>query len=170
MVHGGGQSSLFYEVQRFRQFSIWLILLSLSLLFGLIFYWQIILGVPIGHRPAADYTVVLLWLVGGIGLPVFFYLLRMTTVVDGEGITVKFFPMYTRRIALQDIADFRIKHYEFLDYGGYGIRMGALNVSGNFGVELLLKDGEKLLIGSQHSTRLAKSIAEAIHRDNQVIG
>jgi len=162
-MHQESHSSiLFYEVQRFRQLSIWLILISVSMLFGLIFYWQIILGVPVGNRPVADYMVILLWLVGGVALPVFFYVLKMVTIVDGESITIHFAPLHKTRIILQEIAELRVKKYEFLDYGGYGIRNGALNVSGNVGVELVFKNGEKLLIGSQRSKELAQSISTAM--------
>lgn len=51
------------------------------------------------------------------------------------------------------------------EYGGWGIRFGpsgkALNVSGNEGVQLILNNDKKLLIGSQKSDELLHAINEA---------
>ena len=51
------------------------------------------------------------------------------------------------------------------EYGGWGIRgwggKRAYNVSGNRGVELTLKDGHKVMIGSQRAEDLARAIIEA---------
>jgi len=45
------------------------------------------------------------------------------------------------------------KYKPLLEYGGYGIRgfgnNRALNISGNTGLQLVFKDGRKLLIGTK---------------------
>jgi hypothetical protein len=50
-----------------------------------------------------------------------------------------------------------------LEYGGWGIRCGfkgarAYNVSGNKGVQLILQNGKRLLIGSQKPDELVEAI------------
>ena len=48
------------------------------------------------------------------------------------------------------------------EYGGWGIRYGrggkAYNVSGNKAVQLVLKNGKRLLIGSQRPDKLVEAI------------
>lgn len=67
---------------------------------------------------------------------------------------------------MSEIAHFEARTYSPLrEYGGWGIRgfgsNRAYNVSGNHGVELVLKDGRKVLIGSQRADDLALAIAAA---------
>lgn len=68
-----------------------------------------------------------------------------------------------RKIPLDQVRGAKEVEYDAVrDFGGYGIRSGrrgqAYIASGNRGVELELRDGEKVLIGSQDPARLAKQI------------
>jgi hypothetical protein len=69
-----------------------------------------------------------------------------------------------RRISLNQVRTAKAVEYDPIrDFGGYGIRSGlrgqAYIASGSGGVELELRDGRKILIGSQDPARLAKQIA-----------
>lgn len=89
-------------------------------------------------------------------------LFAMTTLVTGDTLCVTFgwaFPLYRRVIRIADITRAEAVTYSPLgEYGGWGIRgMGkntALNASGNRGVRLTLRDGRRVLIGSQRPDAL----------------
>ena len=85
--------------------------------------------------------------------------------VQGATLTYRFFPFHgkPRIVDLLDVrAALAVKYRPIRDYGGWGIRIGAkgwaYNVSGDRGVELEMKDGTLLLIGSQRSEALAAAI------------
>ncbi len=98
-------------------------------------------------------------------------LFRMKTEVGDGAVTVTFgwIPTYRRRIALADILSAEpIQYNPIRDFGGWGIRgipVSGLNARGNLGVQLKLRDGRGLMIGSQVPTELAQAIrtAQSIH-------
>ena len=156
---------LFREVQRFRD--VWWIM---ALVFGVaalqwwVFLGQIVGGVPAGNRPAPDVVVLLIWLLFGIGLPVFFLLLRLEVEVTPSAVLIRYAPLFTREIGRNEIAGVEALTYGPLrEFGGWGIRgwggRVAYNVRGNQGVELTLRDGRRVLIGTQRAAELAAAIA-----------
>ncbi len=73
------------------------------------------------------------------------------------------FPFKKEAIPFSEIAKCDARQYSPIkEYGGWGIRYGtkgmAYNVSGDRGVQLELTNGKRLLIGSQRSEELAKTI------------
>ncbi len=156
---------LFREVQRFRD--VWWIMV---LVFGIaalqwwIFLGQIVGGTPVGNRPAPDALVLLIWLLFGVGLPVFFLLLGLEVVVSPDAVTIRFTPLLVRVIDPREIAVVEPLTYRpLVEFGGWGLRgLGgrvAYNVRGNQGVELTLRDGRRVVIGSQRAADLAAAIA-----------
>ncbi len=146
----------FRETQRFRQLWLWffLIVTAAFLIYGLI--QQLYLGVALGNNPVSDFALILLSLVFGVGMPLFFYSIRLITEVRSDGVYVKFFPFHRKfhKVDFSDIEHFEIRYYKALkEYGGWGIRYGlngkAYNVSGNKGVMLHLQTGKRLLIGTR---------------------
>lgn len=95
--------------------------------------------------------------------------LRMITLVTPAEIRVSFglIPTYRRIISIDAITSVEVVHYHPLrNYGGWGIRFGrdgerVLNARGDRGVRLGLRDGSKLLIGSQRPDELALAIEAA---------
>jgi hypothetical protein len=57
-----------------------------------------------------------------------------------------------------------ITYSPLLNYGGWGIRKGAYNVSGNKGVQFELYDDERFLIGTQKPEEFINAIHEAINK------
>jgi len=156
----------FREEQRFRQWWMWLLLLLIVALQWWGFAQQIVLGQPWGTNPAPDWMMVLFWLLFGIGLPAFFLYLRLIVTVTDDSVDIAFRPLTRRTIPIDDITSVKARTYSPLrEYGGWGIRgLGnnrAYNVSGNRGVELILQDGRRVLIGSQRADDLAQAIATA---------
>ena len=158
----------YHEEQAFRQ---WWILLLIGFLVTLQwwgFVQQILLGQPWGNRPAPDWLMVLLWLAFGIGLPAFFLYLRLIVTVTEDSIVIHYRPILKREIPASEIERHQARTYLPLrEYGGWGIRglpsRRAYNVSGNRGVELILKGGDRVLIGSQRADELDRAIEMEQH-------
>ncbi|MDX2177725.1 MAG: hypothetical protein SF028_14785 [Candidatus Sumerlaeia bacterium] len=92
--------------------------------------------------------------------------LRLLTVVVPGALAVRLGVLANRTIALRDIASAEVRTYRPLrDYGGRGYRRGlagtAYNARGDRGVQLVLKSGERVLIGSQRSEELLAVIQAA---------
>lgn len=161
---------LFSEVQRFRQAWLWILVVFLVGLSWYSFLQQIVFKKPFGTHPAPDSVVWIIWAVFGIGFPIFFLNFGMMTELREDGIQVRFFPFYRRFIDLKDIQNYEVKEYHPLrDYGGWGVRWSlkkgmAYNVRGNRGVQLELKGGKRVLIGSQEPERLANMLGGVLQR------
>jgi len=155
---------LFEEEQRFCQKWIWLLVGLVAAIGWVTFIQQIVFGTPVGNHPAPDLVVWLILVLIGIGVPWLMYSLRLITRVESSRLVIRFRPLLTREILLQDIANCEARTYRPIrEYGGWGIRFSmkhgrAYNVSGNRGVQLTLTDGKKVLIGSQRADELAAII------------
>ncbi len=105
-----------------------------------------------------------------------FNLLFITTEVNEKEVVVTFgrwFPVYRKRIQLQNISETRAVYYRPIwDAGGWGIRWGCfegkrcsyLNARGDRGVFLLHGPETRLIIGSQEPEQLADAIRRAAGR------
>ncbi|HHS13321.1 MAG TPA: hypothetical protein ENN03_06075 [bacterium] len=155
----------FREVQRFRQIWGWLIVLSIAALMWYMAFQQLILGLPPGNNPAPDSLLVALWLIIGIGMPVFMGSCRLITEVREDGLYVRFAPFHRNfhRYGFDEIAEYELRTFRpVLHYGGWGIRYGsrgmAYTMSGKRGVQLVLKSGKNLLIGSRRADELRRAM------------
>jgi hypothetical protein len=98
--------------------------------------------------------LVIVLLLFSIGL---IYIFRLRTTIDERGIHYRFLPFHktTKTISWKDLEDCEVRKYSPLsEYGGWGYKLhfggnGALNVKGNMGIQLKLKSGKQLLIGTQ---------------------
>jgi hypothetical protein len=89
------------------------------------------------------------------------FLFKLTTKIDDKGIHYQFFPFHfsMKLIPWNEISKAGIRTYfPITEFGGWGLKGGfffnkgkgkAINVSGNIGIQLILKNGDKLLIGTQ---------------------
>jgi hypothetical protein len=161
----------FREEQRMN--SVWWVMLIVYAVTALIwwsFISQIILGEPWGSNPAPDWMMWLLWLGIGIGLPIFFNMMRLIVEVGPAGVRIRYAPILTRLIPFTEISLVEARKYKPIrEYGGWGIRGWsskdvAYNVKGDQGVELTLFDGRKIMIGSQKSESLAKAITDSMRQ------
>jgi hypothetical protein len=94
----------------------------------------------------------------------------MEVWIDQDGIHYRFFPLISR---VKMIAKEEIDHYEIREfrakreYGGRGVRFGFFNkrgrayiVSGNTGLQIYLKNGKKVLFGTQRSQAIGYAMTE----------
>lgn len=99
----------------------------------------------------------------------FIFFFKLKTRIDEVGVHYQFFPFHfkLKTIFWDDIKTIGIRKYDaFSEYGGYGLKGGffwkkskgsAINVSGDIGIQLTLKNDKKILIGT-----LKKNDAEAV--------
>jgi len=160
---------LFREVQYFRQPWLWLLVFGVS---GLTVYaalQQLIFDNPFGSNPGSNTLLIVLLVVFGLGFPVFFHSLNLTTEVRSDGLYYRFFPFHlsVQRIPVEDLKSFEARTYRPIrEYGGWGVKTWgasgkAYNVAGNRGVQLELVSGKRILIGSQRADELAEALALA---------
>ena len=155
------------EVQRVRQIWIWLVVLFLAGLFWYIFVKQVIMGIPLGSRPAPNLILAVFWLIFGIGFALLFISAKLITEVRNDGIYIQYVPFYWtfRKIGFRELTRYDTRTYKPIrEYGGWGIRKGrqgmAYNMSGNKGVQMEFLNNKRLLIGSNRPEELF----QAIHR------
>jgi hypothetical protein len=90
--------------------------------------------------------------------------------VTDSGVTIAFRYLWpTRRIPFEDITSVEVRRYNpLLEYGGWGVRLGPRGwgylTSGNEGVQLRLRKGLPVLIGSSRPQELAAAIRDGIDR------
>ena len=152
-----GPVTYFHEEQRFRDSWLWLIVL-------------VPFVVAVSAMLAAPRTpsgALVLALVAGVGVAVLIGLARLETSVTSDAIVVTFHGLWpTRRIKLDDIAEYAPMRYGMWDSGGWGIHLGlaglTYNVSGNEGIHFRLKRGGRVLVGTQRPGEFAAAIARAM--------
>lgn len=143
--------------------------------FGYAFYQQFICDMPFGGRPAPDGVLLffgLLMMLLGAGLLWLAFGGRLETEVREGAVWYRHYPLTGwKRWPYEEIATCEPRTYRpILEYGGWGIRGGlpgkgmAYNVSGNRGVQLLLKNGKKFLLGSNSADELAAAIREQMQK------
>jgi len=151
-------------VQRFRQWWVVVLALGLAALAWWLFVRQVVLGQEFGDNPAPDWAMWLLWAVIGVALPLTFMFARLVLDVTDQEVVVRFVPLTRRVIRLDEIESLEVRTYNALaEYGGWGIKgwtgsKMAYNVSGNRGVDLTLRDGRRIMLGSQRADELATAI------------
>ncbi|MBS1512456.1 MAG: hypothetical protein JST86_16550 [Bacteroidetes bacterium] len=156
----------FSEVQRFRIRWAWLGIIILNGFFLYIITMQLVMGKPVGSRPAPTWVLVaaetflmLLFL--------FVSSIRLQTTFNLSGIQYRYFPFQIkpRVIEWEQLTDAYLRDYQsFKEFGGWGIRSGSAasgrllntNESGKAGLQLRFKNGKLLLIGTKNPAAVQK--------------
>lgn len=156
----------FSEVQKFRQWWLWCILVGVVL-------------VPTGmtvfnkNKPATGNLVydVLIGATVPILVIILFIIMQLRTQITEQGVFYRFFPIHFQVLVItwEEVEKAYVRKYSpILDYGGWGIRLGlggkgkAYNVSGNMGLQLILKSGKKILIGTQQPNELTELLDQLV--------
>jgi hypothetical protein len=165
---------VFKEEQSFKE--TWLIIIlilaiGVPFLFGVYgIIQQIIYKIPLGQKPMSDVGLII-FTVSMFLLTLLIFLMKLSTRIDEEGIQYQFYPFHfsMKKISWDKIEKVGVRTYlPISEFGGWGLRGGfffnkgkekAVNISGNIGVQLILKSGKKLLIGTQKESE-AKSVLE----------
>jgi hypothetical protein len=156
---------VFREVQWMRRVW-WAMLLvgGIALFTWYSFVQQIVLGHLVGTNPGPDWAIAIIWLLAGVGLPLFLLSMRLIVEVYPDRVSIRYVPLLWRQIPFSEIACVQARTYRpILEYGGWGIKGWsrghiAYNVRGNRGVELKLRDGRRVMIGSQRADELEAAL------------
>jgi hypothetical protein len=151
---------VFKEKQSF--WSWWMvILLSFLLLSTLNFEWDDIKGgdfKELSVNPG-------FWIISII--IIIFSFIKLKTIINSEGIMIQFFPflLKSKFIPWSEVEQIYVKDYNpIYDYGGWGYRIGkrgkAYNTKGSNGLQLILKNGSRLLIGTQKKFELINIVSK----------
>ncbi|WP_116127478.1 hypothetical protein [Lewinella sp. IMCC34183] len=145
---------LFQEEQKFNQWWLWAILLG-SGAATLIGMWPLLVGGEL-WPPVLILGIYLAILIG-------FATVSLRTTIHPDRLSVGFPPFGAKVIRKEDISRAYVRTYSPLgEYGGWGYRMGrkgkAYNVSGDQGLQLELRNGERILIGTREPERLRMTI------------
>jgi hypothetical protein len=161
---------LYKEEQKFGRHWVWLGGLPLTagslIFFAIAINKQVIHGEPFGDNPMPDagllisglFTVLVM-----IGMMLFFYKMKLVLEIRSDGIYYRYPPLINafRKIAVKEIERIEVRKYNPLkEYGGWGIKTGtrqygkAYNVSGTTGLQLYLKNGRKILFGTQRKAAI----------------
>ncbi|WP_204218385.1 hypothetical protein [Tenacibaculum todarodis] len=147
---------VFKEVQRFIQ--TWLIVL---LAVSVIVPMAIIVNTYFEDNSNMTTNEFVLTIAGILLSVSFIFFFKLTTRIDENGIHYQFFPFHfsMRNIPWKEIEKAHVRTYDpITEYGGWGLKGGAfwnkkngkaINISGDIGIQLELKNGKKLLIGTQ---------------------
>ena len=104
-------------------------------------------------------------------LPLFLiYFTELRVEISRESLKYQFYPFHLKVYEIQhdEIETYdQITYSPLKDYGGWGInhtvKGSAYNISGNKGVKMILKNGKKILFGSQK----AKEFYEALNHTTE---
>jgi hypothetical protein len=152
---------LFFERQRFNQVWLWALILMVN--FVAIFY-LFLPHIFIMHPPGENSLGALLLVLVCLTITTLLYMWRLETMMNSNGIHLKLFPFQRkyRTYTWDEISKVSVREYNpLLEYGGWGYRVTigngvAYNIRGNQGIQILIKDGKKILIGTQKPDEVTK--------------
>ena len=172
---------LFSEEQRFTQWWLYLIV-SISLLtiltpfvYGI--YSQEVLDEPFGDNPMSTEGLIVTGFFSVLFTAfIFFVVLRskLKTKITTVGISVCFPPLIRKwkNFVPEEIEKFEVRKVRIKrEFGGYGIRRRrkhgtAYTVSGNIGLQLIFKNGKRLLIGTQKKQAIEYAMEKLMESEN----
>ncbi|MDR0422535.1 MAG: hypothetical protein LBH72_05955 [Proteiniphilum sp.] len=151
----------FFERQRQRQWWLWLILTGISLMFVAGSIRQIGFNKPFGNNPVSDAGLISRTAI--LALFTFAFLAgSLKTLINREGIYVRLTPFMFRYkfYGWESISAVHIRKYNPLgEFGGWGLRRRhsgiiCCTVSGKTGLEFVLKNGKRMLVGTRQPDHL----------------
>lgn len=153
----------FFEKQRFRQWWVWLILIGVNVLCIIGCILQIGLKRPFGDNPVSDTGLIIITVVLFM-VTVVLLSCALQTYINEEGVFVRYFPFQFRYKFYNwntIRASYVRKYSPVREYGGWGVRVGfnatkAYTMSGNIGLQLILQNGKKVLIGTNRPDHLKR--------------
>ena len=99
---------------------------------------------------------------------------RLETKLDEHGISYRLFPfqLITRFVSWAEISSAQVRKYDPLgEYWGWGIKgtrkNRAINIAGDVGLQLIMKNGRKLLIGTLQKEKMEEVVLK-IHSENLI--
>lgn len=162
----------FLEIQRYRKWWMYLIVIGILVLPVISIYQQIILGRPFGNNPIPD-GLLIGFAIFMILLATLFVTIYLKTEVGWDGITFQYAPFFKKQILWSQIQSAEIIDYGFL--GGWGFRFSkkygtVFNVSGRIGLSIVLTNNQKLVIGTQRPEALKQVLQKYLPNNRTQMG
>jgi hypothetical protein len=166
----GENNFICVQEQKFGWFVRWF------LIFDSMFFILVILGLQFLFwrmgRETLPIVIIAIILIILMLIFIMFWLARLQTIVRRDGLYVRFFPIHInfKRFAFEDFSEYYAREYSpIFEYGGWGIRYSfrngkAYNISGNKGLQIVFKNGKKLLVGSQNPQELVEAIDSVVKK------
>ncbi|GGD98903.1 hypothetical protein [Planktosalinus lacus] len=150
----------FQEIQRFDQW--WIKALLIIVIIATLL--PIISIVQQTNTGPEDIIAASVGFITVLAVSVFIFSLQLKTTINSRGIEYQFKPFQKKTIPWKEITECYVRTYNPLrEYGGWGLRWGlsgkALNIKGNKGIQIVLKDNKKILLGTQKENE-AKNVIE----------
>ncbi|MEO9482161.1 MAG: hypothetical protein ABJG47_01890 [Ekhidna sp.] len=101
------------------------------------------------------------------GVVVLFYSSKLYVSIDQDHLYYRYPPFVNKekKISKDDIKEMYVRKYKPIrEYGGWGYRFRfksgrAMNVAGDIGLQLVLKNGKRLLIGTQKPEAMKQAVS-----------
>jgi hypothetical protein len=133
-------------------------------------YSELVLNKPHGQNPDAVVTLLIILTVLTIiyiAVVLLFRKMRLIVEIRNEGLFYRYPPfiLKDRHFLKEEIANYKIRKYKPIrEYNGWGLQNSwgksgkAYNVKGNIGLQLYLKDGKRVLFGTQRGDALLRAM------------
>ena len=158
----------FREVQKFGQPWLWVLMVVMVAVYVGMHAFIIVKTPHLAFQPGFIFSTLFGAVITGAVIALLL-VCRLTVVISTRGLTYEFFPFHWKPHFI-DWADIRTcyvrKYRPVVEYGGWGIRYGwggkgkAYNVRGNMGLQLELRDGSRILFGTQRPDDMGRILAE----------
>lgn len=166
----------FNETQRFRQ---WWIYMIFAIVIASSIYTIVSIYPEVREEKSNAAWIMLIS--NGVLVPAAIFVLirvfKLKTRIRKDGVYYQFFPLQLKEkfAAKEDIDSFEVRKYKPVsEYGGWGVKsLGnkygrAINISGNMGLQLYLKNGKKLLIGTQKASEIEKAMNDMMEYNSEI--
>tara|TARA_R110002167_G_scaffold76032_4_gene211960 strand:+ start:8248 stop:8754 length:507 start_codon:yes stop_codon:yes gene_type:complete len=153
---------VFTETQRFNQWWLHLLNLAMFVSLGYIAYQWFIAKEAVDKVASNDSIGQVVVIFSLLLVPLVLYTGKLSTKIDERGIHYQFLPFHwaLKTILWHDMETCRVRTYSPIkEYGGWGYRRSlrngkAFNVKGGVGIQIILKTGKKILIGTQRENEV----------------
>ena len=168
----------FTETQKFKQVWLWLVIIAVVVL-EVVTNGKLLFRSHKTNEPGLIVVAIFAFIIPLL-VALLLAIFRLETKIDETGVYYRFFPYHNKmnKIEWDNIGQIFVRKYRpIMEYGGWGVKWGlngrAYNVSGNMGIQIVFKDGKKLLIGTKNpegaSDVLAELTKSALIRDENNI-
>jgi hypothetical protein len=159
----------FKETQHIRFWALWVMLGIMNLLFGFVFVYQVVLGIPLGKIPLPNGFIIGFFSVSALGL-ICCSIIHLTIKIDEQGVHYRLFPLQRKftTITWYNISDACVMEYEpIYEFGGWGMKgtpqKQMLSISGKMGLLVVKRSGNRVILGTRRPVEV-KAIAQFYFR------
>ncbi len=173
---------IFKEVQKNKEKWLWALIISSTAVpvafavTGVVV--QVGYGIRYGDNPMSNAGLIIILLLSlffSAALIGLFAMARLETVIYADRICFRYFPFQKKykEMKTADIEKFEVRKYSPIgEFGGWGIRFAgkksgtAYNISGDRGLFLVMKNGKKIMIGTQMPDEMQRAINKVVNTNN----